>query len=769
MNVRKKLLRLSWRLLRGCCWGVLLFMVFHIIFPLKVSEDYSTCIYSREGQLLSAYLNKADKWRMHYKLNEFSPLLIQTIMAKEDRWFYYHPGVNPMATIRAAFSNIASNKRVSGASTISMQVVRLMYPRERTITGKLIEMFRAVQLELMFSKKEILELYLNHLPYGGNIEGAGTASLFYFSKPPAALSLSESVVLSIIPNRPGSLNISTKEKAILKSRDYWLNSLQKDGIFSQQLTAEAMAEPLKLKRTPFQTVAPHFCRNLKNIYRDSFNLYTTIAYYQQLQVEKILKRYVQKTTGNKIRNGSAVVIDNQNGCIVAYCGSNDFYDSENAGQVDGARGLRSPGSTLKPFLYTRSFDLGLYTPNTVVYDVPITINGYSPRNYDETFSGTVTIHDALARSLNIPAVNTLNEIGVPAFIKTLNQLGIESINKKNTGLSLALGGCGVTLFDLTNAYASLANNGRYRPCKLLKNRSNNKFVPVFSEGAVYLTGKILKTLNRPDLPSAAFEQTWKMPPVAWKTGTSFGRKDAWAIGYNKRYTIGVWMGNFDGEGIPSLNGAETATPLLFELFNTLDYGSSKQWFNTPPGIDFRFVCTKSGHLPAAFCTHTIMDEYMPDKTLQQQCRHMKEVLVSADSSISYCTTCAGNHTYITKLYPNYPPALLNHYIQEKIAFRSIPPHNPDCQLVDHSRGPKIISPVHEAEYLIEQDAHTQLMLNAEADNNTSKILWYINDKLVAVSAPNQPVFIDPPLGILKISCSDEKGRKSNIRVSTKAF
>ncbi|MES2617648.1 MAG: penicillin-binding protein 1C, partial [Bacteroidota bacterium] len=641
--------------------------------------------------------------------------------------------------------------------------------QKRSFVNKFTEIFRAIQLELQYSKSEILELYLNHLPYGGNIEGAGTASLFYFGKAPMALSLSESVILSVIPNRPGSLNIQTRLAAIEQSRNYWLHYFNDDGTFNRNLIAEALKEPVAIQKHELLKIAPHLSLQLKNTYKDSARITCTIAYYRQVQVENILKRYVEKTTTRNIKNGSAIVIDNVTGNVLVYCGSNNFNDRLNAGQVDGAKGLRSPGSALKPFLYAKGFDLGLYTPGTVVYDVPITINGYSPKNYDETFSGPVTVNDALARSLNIPAVNTLNEIGTPVFVKELQQLGFQSVENKNTGLSLALGGCGVTLFELTNAYAALANKGMYRPCQLLQYRKPNTSIPVISEAAAFLTTQILQTLNRPDLPAAYFNQTFKMPKVAWKTGTSFGRKDAWAIGYNKRYTIGVWLGNFDGEGVPSLNGAEIATPLLFEIFNTMDYASDKQWFASPKTIDYHYVCSKSGHLPSAFCSQPIMDAFIPDKTIQQFCTHMKEVMVNADSSMSYCNSCIGLSPYTVKLYPNYPANLLNYYIQEKIAYKVVPAHNPACQRVEHSTGPKIISPTHEAEYLIETSSHVQLMLNAEADNRTGKILWYINDKLVATSVPNQPVFVHPPIGRLKITCSDESGRKSTVRVVTKAF
>jgi penicillin-binding protein 1C len=748
---------------------LLLLLILHLVFPLKSDISFSQTVYSSEGVLMSAFLNKEDKWRIRTDLKKVSPLMVKTIIQKEDQWFRWHYGINPFALARAGFQNIFRQKRVSGASTITMQLARLLQPKKRSLGNKFIEMFRAVQLEMRYSKDEILQMYLNLLPYGGNIEGIGSASLFYFGKQASALSLSESVVLSVIPNRPGSLNIQTKSDAIIKSRDYWLRYFKENKVFDAGLIADALAEPVLIKKYPVPVHARHLCRRLMRQYRDSSDIHSTILYHRQLQVEEVLKNYIDRTKEKNIRNGSVLVIDNKTGNVLVYCGSNDFDDGENAGQVDGIRALRSPGSALKPFLYARAFDLGICTPNSVLYDVPINIGGYQPQNYDETFNGAVSLKHALSYSLNIPAVLLMQEIGLPDFVRQLNADGFRSVKTKNTGLSLALGGCGVTLEELGQAYSMLASYGRMKQVNMIRGFKNHHVTQPVSRESAYLTTSVLQTLNRPDIPQGYFQSTYRIPRVAWKTGTSFGRKDAWAIGYNTDYTVAVWVGNFDGEGVPSLSGAETATPLLFEVFNLVDYNSRKHWFVAPEGIDFRYVCPKSGNLPGPFCADKIVDEFIQGKTLQKECRHTIEVQVSMDSSISYCQTCIGDHPSLLKRYPNLDARLINFYETEHIAYQAVPPHNTSCTRIYNNNGPRIISPTDQSEYLLEAGDGAQLMLNAESDNKASKVFWYVNDRLIAESKPNQAIFFKPPFGRVKITCSDDLGRSSFIRVMVKEF
>ncbi len=748
---------------------LLCFSFFNYFNPLKININYSQAVYSENGTLMHVYLNNTDKWRIQSDFNKVSPLLKKTLLEKEDQYFYWHFGVNPIALFKATFFNLIKRKRVSGASTISMQVVRMLEPKKRTVFNKFYEILRATQLEIQYSKKEIFEMYLNLLPYGGNIEGIQSAALIYFNKKPEALSLSECVVLSIIPNRPTSLNIQTKNIAIEQAKRKWLIHFKSKKTFDKKLIDNALQESLNISRNNLPKIAPQFCYRLIKERPNIYNIESSININFQITIQKMLENYVEKTKGKNINNASVLVLNNQTGKVIVYCGSNNYNDIEHSGQVDGVKAFRSPGSALKPFLYTQSFEMGIYTPNSILFDIPINIGNYSPVNYDKTFQGEVSLKIALIQSLNIPAVSLLKDMGIGEFVKFLNQLGFNDIKKKESGYSLALGSCGVSLEQLCKAYSVFANQGVLKDFGVLKKYQTQEGRRVMSKEASYLTSNILQNLIRPDIPQSLMGSTFRIPKVAWKTGTSFGRKDAWAIGYNKTYTVGVWLGNFDGEGVPSLSGSETATPLLFNIFNLIDYNSNKQWFKTPKGISYRMVCSKTGHLPSDYCKELITDEYIENITLQPKCQHIIEVKVNRDSSFHYCNSCVENNDFITKQYLNIPAQLINYYEAFKISYPKIPPHYELCTRVYETGQIKIISPNHESEYLIETGSGTQLMLNAETDFQSSKVLWYINNKLVGETLPNTPLFIKPPFGILKIVCMDDLGRKNQIQIKVKEF
>lgn len=765
----KKFYKLS-KIIAHTLYGLILLLVLlNWVFPFKVTKDFSKSVYASNGELMSAYLNKTDKWRLYTPLNSVSPLFLKTIVTKEDRWFNFHFGFNPVSIVKAVFKNTVSGRRKGGASTITMQVVRLIKPQKRNYLNKAIEIFRAVQLEYQFSKNEILELYVNLLPYGGNIEGLATASYCYFGKSPQLLSLSESVILSIIPNKPNSLNIKKNQGAINQAKNKWILNLSSSLDVSKTVIDDALMENFTIQYFALPKIAPQFCNRLVGEYSKLTSINTTINYQYQLQVQDLLYQYLEKLKEKNINNGSVYVIDNLTGNVLVYCGSNDFGDKDNAGQVDGVKAIRSPGSALKPFLYGMSFEMGLYTPSSVVLDIPIYFGSYTPKNYDETFKGTVNIKEALVNSLNVPAVNLLNEMGVKSFISFLKSSGFKSIKNQNLGLSLALGGCGVSLEELTTAYSVLANDGKLYGKRMIKTKHKLSFTQVLSPAANYLVTSILQTVQRPDLPMQLYQNTFRVPKVAWKTGTSFGRKDAWAIGYNKKFTIGVWVGNFDGEGVASLSGGEIATPLLFDIFNTIDYNSNKQWFNMPKGLNYRYVCSYSGNVPSANCHQLINDLYIEKQTIQKVCEHSVLLKVSMDSSVYYCNSCIGNNAYFEKSYPNFQPQLINYFEQEKVVYKKWPPHHSQCQRVENSGELQVLSPINESEYLLEQNSESKLMLNASVDYQASTIFWYINDKLVIQSQPNQAVFVKMPIGKLKITCSDNLGRKKNVFITVKYF
>ncbi|KAA0990543.1 penicillin-binding protein 1C [Dyadobacter aurulentus] len=742
---------------------ILLFLVLDFAFPFSPKIHYATQITDHRGAVIHAFLSKDDKWRLQTALPEITPLLSKTLLYKEDQYFYYHPGINPFAVARAAFRNIFTGKRTSGASTITMQVVRLTQPRKRTYLNKLIEMARALQLEMHFSKTEILQMYVNLIPYGGNIEGIKSAALLYFGKPPQLLSLAEITALTIIPNRPSSLRPGTRNEALKQARNKWLTRFQEEGLFEKNIIEDALNEPLQVRRLQAPRHAPHLSLRLKQQFPDQPIISTTIKIHAQKQIEAQVLNFINRRKMMNIHNAAVLVVNNETMEVEAYVGSADFDNPYDGGQVDGVRAVRSPGSTLKPLLYATAFDKGTITPKTVLNDVPGNFSGYEPENFDRRFNGPVTTTFALANSLNIPAVRILKDISTPFFINKMKKAGFKTVDKqaKDLGLSMILGGCGVTLEELTRLFAAFANNGKLNALKYTKSKSAPNGEEIVSEEAAYLVTDILTQITRPDLPTN-FDNTYHLPKIAWKTGTSYGKRDAWSIGYNKRYTIGVWVGNFSGEGVPELSGANTATPLLFSIFNSLDYNSPKGWYKSPADISVRQVCPATGDIPSEFCPHAIPDQFIVGVSNYKKCQHLRWVFTDPAGKISYCTYCLPETGFEKKAYPNLAPELIAFHEQQKLPYQKIPPHNPKCERVFHEGAPLIVSPNEGSEYFIQKDEPQQLQLACQAANDVEEVFWYVNDKLTKKAKPHEGIFITPPMGRVKISCSDDKGRNSDI-------
>jgi penicillin-binding protein 1C len=747
----------------------LCFLFLSILFPIKINKEYSPIILSKDNVLLNAFLTDDDKWRMYTEINEITPELKKAIVFKEDKYFYYHPGINPVSIVRALVKNTRTGIRTSGASTITMQVARMLDPKERTYANKLKEMFRALELELQYSKAEILQLYLNLVPYGSNIEGVKAASIIYFGKMPDHLSIGEIAALSIIPNRPVSLRIGKNNDTIMVERNKWLRRYEKAGLFDKKYIADALDEPLDGFRRYIPGVAPHFSIRVKNSYPNLNSIHTTLDIEIQRKTEQLVGIYSRRLYFQNIKNAMALIINNKTRSILAYVGSADFSNDEDGGQVDGIRAIRSPGSTLKPLVYAIGFDEGIITPKTVIADVPTSFSGYEPENYDEKFYGNVTVENALARSLNIPAVKILDEIQPKAFIDKLAEAGFQQIkqDRTNLGLSMVLGGCGVNLEELTGLYACIANCGEYAPMRLVLTDSVdiNK-EQLISKGAAFMVTEIMTQLKRPDLP-VNWDVSMHTPKIAWKTGTSYGRRDAWSIGFNKEYTIGVWVGNFSGEGVPELNGADKATPLLFQLFNAIDYDSEKDWFSMSDDLQLRYVCAETGQVPGPLCDNLIIDYYIPGVSGTVECNHIKKAFISADSSISYCTTCLPEAGYITAYYPNLSPELITYYDANNIHYQKIPPHNPKCERLLVGLKPQITSPINDNEYYVNVLDSMEIMLSCHAANDVSKVYWYVNNAYFKTVDAGKNIFFHPVQGKNSISCTDDKGRSSEVQIVVK--
>lgn len=769
----KRTERRSWRERLWRATRVLLalsgiFLILDICFPVNTEVHYAPLIRDRKGGVMHAFLASDQQWRFRTELSEITPELSQAILFKEDRHFYRHPGINGLAVLRAIGNNIFRMKRTSGASTITMQVARMLQPKRRSYINKLVEMFRALQLELHFSKAEILQLYLNLVPYGSNIQGVKAASLLYFNKSPDQLSLAELTALSIIPNRPNSMVMGRDNGKIVLERNKWLGRFREAGLFDTSIVNDALAEPLTAKRLQAPDAAPQFAWRLRFAFPSQLDIRSSIDSRMQATAGDILSGYMAGLRLQQVHNSCVLILDNRTGEVRTYIGSPDFSDRAHNGQVDGVKALRSPGSTLKPFLYGLAYDAGIATPQTVVNDVPVNLSGYCPENYDLQFHGPVSVDEALRQSLNIPAVKVLQQLGTPRFSQELGAAGFRSVwqQRRKLGLSMILGGCTVRLEELCVLFSAFANGGtthglRWTPVSAPL--PDSSAVRVLSPAAAWMVSHTLCELARPDMPQLA-DAARGVPKIAWKTGTSYGRKDAWSIGYNGRYTIGVWLGNFNGRGITSLSGAATATPLLFRLFNAVDPAAGNEWLTAPADLQTRFVCRSTGLLPADSCTDQVMDYYIPGSSQAKRCNHQREVWISADGTFSYCTSCLPGTGYRTKLMRDVAPELAAWYESRLIPFERIPPHNPECGRVFDGQPPRITTLQAGVSYLITDRGKQGLQLGCQAASDVRTVYWYINDQFYKSAPATEKLLFLPEGNAIKVSCTDDKGRNSDLTV-----
>ena len=753
---------------------LLLFIIFDFLFPLpvdKLNPPPSQLVLDRNEKLLRAFTAPDEMWRIKATLKDVSPKLKMATLTYEDKWFYYHFGLNPISILKAAIANAKARRIISGASTITMQIARMMEPKERTLRHKCIEAFRALQLEFHYSKDEILTMYFNMAPYGGNIIGSAAASYLYFGKPQKNLSLGEAALLAAIPNSPARLKPDANPKMARMARDKVLRILQQHGRITEKELKEALREPLPKARYPMPFVAPHFCRLLKNLYPRQNSIASTIDDKIQATSRGILREYLTPLRKGGISNGAVVVLDTKTREVLAMVGSYDFFDETNDGQVNGATAPRSPGSALKPFIYALALDRGIISPQSILIDVPVDYSGYKPVNYDGKHRGYVSAQDALARSLNVPAVNLcakLKDDGIYSFLK---KAGISTLPKLKDyyGLQLILGGCEVTLLELTNLYVGLANSGEFAPYRLLrgevtleraKEQGNAK--RLLSEAACFILTEMLTEVRRPDLP-ACWEASMNLPKVAWKTGTSYGHKDAWSIGYSPRYTIGVWVGNFDATGAPGIVGVEAAAPILFALFNALIDPSANQWFVKSYEVASRKVCSLSGMPMSNYCESSKEELYIPGLSPSKECEVHRKIDVDVTTGKRLCSHCRIGREYEERIFEVYPPEIATWMQRNGHHVPSIPEHYPSCSKVLAGKGPVIHSPSANCEYKIRQsiDAEYQkILLDASVSSGTKKIFWFLDHQLIFAGKPTQKVFIAPVTGKHHLVCMDDEGRST---------
>lgn len=569
--------------------------------------SYSTVIEDRNGELLGARIADDGQWRFP-PADDVPEKFKAAIIEFEDRWFLWHPGVNPVAIARAAVGNIKAGRVTSGGSTITMQVIRLSRGKERTLWQKIVEAALATRLELRHSKRHILALYAAHAPFGGNVVGLEAASWRYFGRPPEELSWGETATLAVLPNSPADIHPGRNRDKLLEKRNRLLDNLHKRGKLDSLDLELAKDEPL-----PLEPVAlPRDARHLTEYYvrhSPGERVRTTLDIHLQRQVEEITDLWNDEFAVTGVNDLAAVVLDVKTRDILAYVGNASPERKRPGSEVDIARSPRSTGSVLKPVLYCSLLQEGEILPNTLLPDVPVNLNGFSPQNFNRQFVGAAPASEALARSLNVPSVHMLRKFGVPRFLDILRKAGLTTLTKSAShyGLSLILGGGEATLLDITSMYAKMSAS--YQDLGTGDSRKGDWLhgFPLTDKCALWHTFEALKEVNRPD------EMDWRLVgslrKVAWKTGTSYGFRDAWAVGVTADYAVGVWAGNAQGQGVPGLTGARTAGPVMFDIFNTLPVKENENayasggWFKEPAPGDYVLmeVCEESGHLAGPGC------------------------------------------------------------------------------------------------------------------------------------------------------------------------
>ncbi len=541
------------------------------LFPPDLSRlaDRSTLVVDSDGRLLTPFTARDGTWRLPVAADQVDARYLQMLVAYEDKRFDSHWGVDPLALVRALGQWARAGHVVSGASTLTMQTVRLLEPRPRTIGAKLIEMARALQLEWHYDKKAILGMYLSLAPYGGNLEGVHAAALFYFGKEPERLTDAEASLLVALPQSPEALRPDRHAATARAARSRVLARMVAIGLLTAQAGAEAAAQPVPSERRPAVHLAAHLAERLRAARPDSPFIRTTIDGGLQIQLEGLAWRYQLK-----LERGATIallVVENAGRKVRAYVGSGDYFDSGRLGQNDLVQAVRSPGSTLKPFIYGLAFDDLLIHPETIVVDRPMRFGDYAPENFDKRYRGQLTAREALQLSLNLPVVALLNRMGPMRLVGTLEAAGTplrlpEAVGAP--GLPIALGGAGITLADLVTLYAGLADGGSVRPLRYTDAAPAGEPVAIMQPSAAWYLTRILEDMPPPPGMLAPRNRA-QGRTVAYKTGTSYGFRDAWAIGYDNAYTVGVWVGRPDGTFSPGRMGRDAAAPVLFEVFDML--------------------------------------------------------------------------------------------------------------------------------------------------------------------------------------------------------
>ncbi len=755
----------------------IILVVYYFSLPkILFNDSYSTVIDSTEGILLGAKIADDGQWRFP-EADSVPSKFKKCITTYEDKHFYKHLGFNPIAMFNAMNQNRKAGKIIRGGSTLTQQVIRLHRKNKtRTYKEKFIEIILATRLELRYSKGKILSLYASHAPFGGNIVGLDAAAWRFFGQSAHNLSWAESATLAVLPNAPGLIHVNKNRSSLLRKRDALLKKLYINKVIDKITYELALIEPLPEQTYSLPQIAPHLLTKVMKKNKGE-RIQTSINIELQNKVNEVVKQHYLNLKQNHVYNASVLVVDVKTRQILTYVG-NTPTDVAHQKEVDIIDKPRSTGSILKPFLYTATLNSGKITPNTLIPDIPTQIGNYRPENFSLEYQGAVPAGIALARSLNIPAVRMLQDYGLDKFYYDLNKLKLKNINKGTShyGLSLILGGAESNLWDLCKAYAFMASTvnhydetqGKYYENELSDLSYLTDFKPnfgkkkntysIFDAGSIYTTLQTLLKVNRPES-----EENWEFfdhsMQIAWKTGTSFGFRDAWAIGITPKYVVGIWIGNADGEGRPELTGLNTAAPLLFDVFKLLP---QSKWF-APPYDEMTKVpiCSKSGYRAGEFCD-TVDSLWISRNGLKTQlCPYHKLIHLDPTETYQVNTSCESSDHIIHKSWFVLPPTQAYYFQLNNPFYKPLPPFRQDC-IGNNGNEMEFISPYANEQIFLPKDfneQHSKLILKVKHSQPNVKIYWYLDEFYLTTTSHIHEYAIQPQKGKHVITIVDEFGNE----------
>jgi len=769
--------------MKRCLLAITLILVFSVIAyaalprpELNTFVSYSNVILDNKDNLLKITLADDDRYRIHEKLNNVSPKLIAATILYEDQHYYSHRGVDYLALIRAFWVTYVLHGRRVGASTIAMQVARLRWNiASHTFVGKIMQILRAIQLTRHYSKNEILNVYLNMAPYGRNIEGIAAASLIYFNKKPSQLSLPEALTLAVIPQNPNKRNPTTNKGynhlSIARSNllkrwlDKYPDDSSKEKLFSLKLNVRAPED------LPF--VAPHFVNfiNERQPRWQKGYIPTTLNRKYQQQLDSIIKSYVSEKKHLGIHNAAALLINYQTMELLAMSGSADYYNDNLQGQVNGVLAKRSPGSTLKPFVYALAMDEGLVHPMTLMKDAQRRFAGFTPENYDRRFLGPIIVRDALIQSRNVPAVTLQSKLKKFKLYDFLKQADIKKLKKESYyGLALGLGGAEVSMLELVKLYSTLANLGQFKNLNALREEKMNTAKTLLSAESAFLVLDILKDNSRPDTTGFSFDNEMKND-VAWKTGTSWAYRDAWAVGVSGPYVLAVWIGNFKGEGNDAFVGRSAAGPLMFSVLDAIF--PSQGWKvnnlieNKSLNLKKVKVCKNTGDLYSKHCPVSAYSWFIPGVSPIKVSDIYRSIPIENATGLRACWHQPGKTKM--QVFEFWSSDFLQLFQQAGISLKTPPKFSATCNLDQKSSTgqlPVIRAPQATLKYVIRSDnkASQKIPFSAVVDSDVEQLYWFVSDKYVGSSKRGEAFIWNAISGNFVVRVVDDAGRAASVLI-----